>query len=103
MGYYSDYEISADPEEALHLPLDEILEEASGGYSWEYYSGAAHMNGKWYSAYSDIPTLSAKYPDVVFTVQRDGEDPDDSERFLIKAGNVIERFERVWQLSSEPA
>ena len=89
MGYYTDFKL--DFETGLHHEPDlddEILEklEEISGYSWDH--GDLLVEAKWYDWKDDMKTLSAKYPDILFTLKGDGEASGDIWQAYFKNGKA---------------
>lgn len=83
MGYYTYFELSADPfdgktpiGEEVYNALDVEIE--SMGLSFDHYSiDEWSTHGTWYDWESDMALLSSKFPDILFTLCGDGDSSDD--------------------------
>ena len=84
MGYYTDYEISA--ENTTGIDMDEVesrLHEISG------YTGLSFSdvyNCKWYGMEEDMLKLSLEFPQITFYVEGSGEEQGDTWKAIFKNG-----------------
>ncbi len=74
MGYYTSYTLKAS---GRHEQIGALLEEYTSGYQWDDYVDSWCMNGKWYGHEDDMSALSAAFPDVLFTLEGEGEESGD--------------------------
>lgn len=84
MGYYTYYNLGIDPSTEYSDELDiskhkEAIEDTYGGASFE-------EPVKWYSHERDMGEYSKKYPDIIFTLEGDGEDSDDMWKAYYRNG-----------------
>lgn len=102
MGYESDFAISTTPALFTKVDTDRMekeLGEVSGGYGFEFYSGEFHLGAaKWYDCAKDMVTLSRKWPGLVFTVERIGEEAGEGEKYELKNGERLREWKRGWEL-----
>jgi hypothetical protein len=84
MGYYTDYEISAQGEHA-DKAVTFLTEVCSGYLGWEDCSIQAV---KWYSWKRDLERASLEYPKVLFILDGIGEESIDIWRAWALAGKV---------------
>lgn len=83
MGYYTYYELSADPfdgktpiSEEVYDALDAEIE--SMGMSFDHYSiSERSLYSTWYDWEFDMALLSSKFPEILFALHGDGESSDD--------------------------
>lgn len=103
MGYYSNFAMTVDYD---HLPVgqktrkafcdelnkmvvfgtvgeSEILGMDNGSFDKFFASEI-----KWYDAKTDVLRLSSRFPDFLFTVEREGGDNGDMEMFYCKGGKI---------------
>lgn len=88
MGYYTNYSLKQEgcPKQDLLILESEVdkmrvFSDGDAEYGWATYA-------KWYDFDNDMVKLSAKFPDVVFTLDGVGEDSDDEWRHYYKHGMV---------------
>lgn len=93
MGYYSSYSFievtTVDGEDVFFEDLpgwDQTFSDQTG-YNWRSIGNDV----KWYNYFDDMLEISLLYPDVVFTIERVGEDPNDRAlgRFLNGKGENV--------------
>lgn len=70
MGYYTIYSISIDGYNGEKSPEEFIGEQIS-------YRNPFEDECKWYDHEIDMKNISEKYPEMVFHLHGDGEDPGD--------------------------
>lgn len=96
MGYYTVYKGSVTGKGVLLDAFCEAAdrEETFGTYGlllsdWldEYINGGESM--KWYDWQSDCKELSAKYPNLLFTLNGEGEESGDIWRAYFRSGQVF--------------
>ena len=79
MGYETSFKLEVDG--VFELDSDEFLEElgAVTEYEdwWEFYGDKYRLDAKWYKCGEQMKTISAKYPDVLFTLRGYGEEDGD--------------------------
>ena len=85
MGYYTTFSLAL--EEGPREQYQRMLEDIDAIMGDNGMSSFESVNAKWYSYDEDIRTLSLKYPDIVFRVNGDGEDPSDLWQEFWRAGN----------------
>lgn len=88
MGYYSDFEISVV---AGHDPLEDAGFQAYFKYATSLEFESEMYEVKWYEMVKNMTDISLKYPDTVFRVYVDGEDPDDESINYFWNGQYIHR------------
>ena len=84
MGYYTNYEISA--ENTTGIDMDEVesrLHEISG-YTGLSFSGV--YNCKWYDMKEHMLKLSLEFPQITFYVEGSGEEQGDTWKAIFKNG-----------------
>lgn len=94
MGYYTYFSLSADPfdgktplsdtryeEIAAEIERMNIFEDHFSKSEWSVYT-------KWYDWEDDMLLLSSKFPEVLFTLNGDGEDSEDLWIAYFRAGYV---------------
>jgi len=79
MGYYTNYTITAD--KVLPDDFEEKFEEVTD-YGFEYGS----FECKWYDYEVDMKEISKSYPNILFTVEGEGEESGDSWKHYFKNG-----------------
>jgi hypothetical protein len=84
MGYYTDYEISAQGEHADEA-VRFLTEVCSGYLGWE---DCSIQEVKWYSWESDLKKASLEYPKVLFILDGIGEESPDIWRAWALDGRV---------------
>ena len=82
MGYYTDYTITTD--KAIPEDFDEKFEQIT---DYSIYDMEL-LNVKWYDHKDDMLKISKEYPDILFTVDGDGEDQGDVWREYYKNGRM---------------
>lgn len=92
MGYYTRYalkfeHINGDPV-SIWLEIKILKEDTSYGNDWlsRVTDGSEPM--KWYDNEVDMKAVSAKYPDVLFTLTGYGDEQDDIWRKYFMGGKV---------------
>lgn len=82
MGYFTTFAVTAqengkeiDFSDSMKHELAKITQEIDSTDIDELAEG--YFNSKWYSYDSDVKLLSEKFPNIVFTVEGQGEDSDD--------------------------
>lgn len=95
MGYYTYFslDIKGDPKEVekvqnFHVP-DNDTEFSDPFYINGILNETEDHDYKWYDWEKDMKKLARKFPNVLFILDGDGEEPDDSWQFRIK-GNICE-------------
>jgi len=79
MGYYSRFEITQPKNPVSYEEAKDYLEEISN-YTFDNYNDILISDdAKWYDYREDMAKLSAKFPDTVFKVHREGEEAGDIE------------------------
>ena len=68
MGYYTNYDISANSKE-----IQDTIEKESG---YSFYDGTA-SEVKWYDWHGDCIVVSKMFPDQLIRVEGDGEEQGD--------------------------
>jgi len=93
MGYYSCYSFieveTVDGEDVFLEDLpdwDQTFKDQTG-YNWDSIGNGI----KWYDYFDDMLKISSLYPEVVFTLERVGENPNDRAlaRFLNGKGESV--------------
>jgi len=84
MGYYTDYKLKLD----TNVDEDKIIEtiEVISGYGFE--SGLSIYGVKWYDALENMKSVSKLYPDVLFTLDGEGEEAGDIWTAYFKNGKM---------------
>lgn len=84
MGYYTDYKLETNKQ----VDTDKLVEdlESVTGYSWD--SSLEHYGIKWYDALDHMKTISTMYPDVLFTLDGEGEESGDIWTAYFKNGKM---------------
>lgn len=85
MGYYTDYELTAEKwcgsNETRRLTEEELEKIAEEVEKLEVFESQSYNvwwgNAKWYESQSDMMLLSSRCTDVLFTLYGQGEDRDD--------------------------
>ena len=105
MGYYSKYTVSAyDGQDKSYVYLEyrddwESTFNAITGFPFYHLDEET----RWYDCEEDMIKVSKRYPDLLFEVERIGEDPDDRVIMRFKNGDsesvtgefVYEDFKRL--------
>lgn len=107
MGYYTYYTLNWEPDSGFISKESEIAmnqrfcelfyKESLEEVKKEFYGRVANEpetwindvlgeEHKWYDSFEDMKKLSAEFPDILFTLYGDGEDPDDRWVAYFKAG-----------------
>jgi hypothetical protein len=106
MGYYTSYEMQIDKAD-LGKAVDNALVEMFNGYSYIEYNGGgswyANDRVKWYEHEEDIKGISEMFPDVLFTLDGEGEDSGDVWRKWFKNGTKIGEWYLVFNRPTFPA
>ena len=98
MGYFTTFAVTAqengkeiDFSDIMKHELAKITQEIDSTDIDELADGC--FNSKWYSYDSDVKLLSEKFPNIVFTVDGQGEDSDDfwKHYFLTEKANLQKR------------
>lgn len=98
MGYYTEYKLMTKPSDtSLISELRENCMDAS--YALDN-NGDSDGSTKWYSFESDMKSFSKKYPNTLFLLEGEGEEPGDiwkayfkdGKSFHTKAELVFEEF-----------
>ena len=88
MGYYTnfklDFKIGLHHEPELDDEILEKLEEISG-YSWDH---GDLVEAKWYDWKDDMKVLSTIWPDILFTLEGEGEESGDIWVAYFKYGKI---------------
>jgi len=79
MGYYTNYEITTD--KVLPDDFEDKFEEIT-----DYAFGYGEFGAKWYDYKADMKEISKIYPDILFTVEGEGEESGDIWRHYFKNG-----------------
>ncbi len=85
MGYYTEYYLSAN-DQSIVDGAEENLYNISG-YQIEF---GWNDGCKWYDHVKDMKLLSKMYPEVIFTLQGEGEESDDLWVKYFKNGKMQE-------------
>lgn len=97
MGYYTDFKLSADAA-VDEQELNEFLNEITG-YDWE---DLELSGGKWYNWPKDMVVLSERYPDILFTLDGEGENPYDLWRAFYRAGKGYSEKTKIVYADFDP-
>lgn len=73
MGYYTSYSISVSDESKLNKVL-KLLHNISDG---EVPSDSAYFNAKWYDFEEHVYAVSKQVPNILITIEGEGEDNGD--------------------------
>lgn len=91
MGYYTYFTLDVEPQKSLSpeeiVPLEEEIDKLcvfEGGDISCGYVGEA----KWYDYQEDMRLLSARFPDVLFTLHGDGESGEDMWNTYFLSGRM---------------
>lgn len=88
MGYCSRFELSLSNVNESEARM--IIKEFRDCYEYAYCcldkEGYPEESGKWYDAQKELKEFSSKYPDILFTLKREGEEPEDIELIFAKNG-----------------
>ena len=79
MGYYTNYTITAD--KVLPDDFEYQFTEIT-----DYYFYDGKLEGKWYDCEDDMINISKLYPNILFTVEGEGEESGDIWRQYFKNG-----------------
>ena len=99
MGYNSYFELTSEPplDKLPELMLDEIAD-----YDWRYYSPEDFTEDriffgfqKWYDYEIDLKEFSLSFPDILFILDRRGEDAGDLEKSYYKNGKSCSIYARI--------
>ena len=86
MGYYTDFSITYDTEdEAIEKAL---LDKLSNYITEEDIFYSIQFNAKWYSFEQDMKEISSLFPDILFTVEGNGDEQDDIWIAYFKYGKM---------------
>lgn len=88
MGYYTDFIIKVEGEKMSDDIVNAITNISQ--YEFEWYNDEISTYSKWYNCDDDMRKLSELFPDKLFRVDGQGEDPDDIWRLYWKNGKVQE-------------
>lgn len=90
MGYYTDYELTANPGPGDTTPgtLAKAVAQIDGGIFEQWHTDTWTCTAKWYSQEKDMYNLSKQFPDVMFELCGDGEDSDDKWREYWQNGSM---------------
>jgi len=90
MGYYTNYEITAD--EVLPDDFEDKFEEIT-----DYTFRDGEFEAKWYDYKADMKEISKIYPDILFTVEGEGEESGDVWRHYFKnTKDYIVKPKLIW-------
>ncbi len=101
MGYFTNYEISANTEDGQVFNAIRKLYEGLFKDSAHIYNGHITAIGsdsvKWYDHHLDLTKLSEKYTDIKFVLEGVGEDQGDVWRKIFLGGKMKHLMaELVW-------
>jgi hypothetical protein len=91
MGYYTSYSLKVYEGERT---IQEILAELIETGEFEYLDYALDEDGdslepcKWYDHEADLIEISKRYPDIVFVLKGEGEEPGDLWYKYFKNGKI---------------
>ena len=87
MGYYTEYTLEMDAA-GDEISIKEILVELTGYTSWEEHGVGLYTLGcaKWYDHRDHMARLSKQHPNVLFTLNGEGEESGDLWREYFKNG-----------------
>ena len=118
MGYYTYYELYAEPlsrSENIRAELDAIRAEpfpdafedawvaAQGGATYGHLLDGELGDMKWYDCFDDMCALSAKYPDWLFEIRGYGEARKDVWGAWFHKGRYYEKDARILWPAFYPA
>ena len=88
MGYETKYELEWDN---TGLPAEDVLHFLNTQTGYTRFEGSDQYvyfddTIKWYDHDKDMVKLSKLYPDTLFTLSGEGEEPGDIWRYYFKAG-----------------
>ena len=87
MGYLSDYEITLKSKDIVDVEKVRDTLNALSRYTFNVNGeNLTTTESKWYSWESHMKGLSILYPDILFELERQGEEHDDFERAFFKNG-----------------
>jgi len=81
MGYYTHYALSTDPP-SYDVDHEEQISEAAD------YNTCFEDPLKWYDCEQDMREYSKRYPEVLFTLSGEGEEPEDLWRAYFRNGKM---------------
>lgn len=88
MGYYTHYELTITPknEEILNA----VIEKTSDCIGWSEWRYPLKSNDsyRWYEHENNMKEISKLYPDTLFMLEGEGEDPGDLWRKYFKNGKM---------------
>lgn len=90
MGYYTEYNVTitgaGNANRAIKIAEDELK---LGRHDYQVFEGGLitfYCHGKWYGWREELTAVSAKFPNLLFEIEGDGEDSDDFWKARIKNG-----------------
>ena len=100
MGYYTDFTVSIDTEDKA--VIEKFFDDLTVQSDYDF-SGRSNVRSigeaKWYTEETDIKLMSIRYPNLLITVDGDGEESGDVWRS--KALNGVYRRTRATMLIPE--
>ena len=97
MGYYSKFNLTingATPEAAAPI-IEDFRNTNEYAEETLQEDGSTNGEGTWYECQDDLQEFSKKYPNVVFIMERNGEEFNDKERIAARNGDVISQTPEV--------
>lgn len=104
MGYHTYYRLEVDcSSNTGNLIIADLRESNDDAYYAISEEGHPTDPAKWYDAEVDLLAFSKKYPDVLFTLSGEGDDPDDLWVKYFKNGKVQTSYAKITYEPFDPA
>lgn len=90
MGYYTTYKLTvSEPLDDFAMPIIDNLRDVSSDAKYALDAdGSSRDSCKWYDHETELKSFSAKYPDILFTLNGEGEESGDVWVKYFKGGKM---------------
>lgn len=93
MGYYTSHTLTLehiDEDQPVYMDHDEIIEQFRDEYDEAAYAltpdGSRSESCKWYDHQNDLVEFSKLFPEFLFILEGEGEEPGDLWKLYVKNG-----------------
>lgn len=95
MGYYTRYDLKVDSQDEKLWEFLENDETASNYGSLISFVNGQSDSCKWYDHEEEMKDVSKKFPDVLFTLEGEGEESDDIWKKYFKNGKMQSCYAKI--------
>jgi hypothetical protein len=86
MGYYTDYHLTIEPDDAYPEVNEALQAETDFLGAFEPFADGWYLHATWYDREIDLRKFSLAFPDTLFILSGVGEESPDAWKFYVKNG-----------------